>query len=279
MATKKAGSTAKKTTRSKSQPAKSTVTTVKATETRAAKTSSSSLSTRLKGDRRTVLAAALIGEFIGTFLLAATYLVTKGEPLYLGFVLVMIVLTVGTLSGAYLNPMLTVGAWVTRKMGSMRAVGYIVAQLLGAGAAYVVLSAFTGGYHVDASQAAALGSNAPEVFKMAVLNNDNQWYVFFAELLGSTIFAFAVAGALREKSDRVAKAIQVGFGLFVAALIAGVAASYVSANVALNPAIAISATAIDFTKINWFAVVAYVVAPLIGGVLGYALRDVLDAEE
>jgi glycerol uptake facilitator-like aquaporin len=88
-----------------------------------------------------------------------------------------------------------------------------------------------------------------------------------------------VAGALREKSDRVAKAIQVGFGLFVAALIAGVAASYVSANVALNPAIAISATAIDFTKINWFAVVAYVVAPLIGGVLGYALRDVLDAEE
>lgn len=278
MATKKAGSTAKKTTRSKSQPAKSTVTTVKATEARPAKASSSSLSRRLKGDRRTVLAAALIGEFIGTFLLAATYLVTKGEPLYMGFVLITLVLVVGTLSGAYLNPMLTVGAWVTRKLGNLRAVGYIVAQLLGAGAAYVVLSAFTGGYHVDSSQAAALGSSAPEVFKMAALTNDNHWYVFFAELLGSTVFAFAVAGALRERTDRVAKAIQVGFGLFVAALVAGVAASYVSANVALNPAIAISATALDFTKIDWFAVVVYVVSPLIGGVLGFALRDVVETE-
>lgn len=278
MATKKAGSTAKKTTRSKSQPAKTTVTTVKASETRPETAKSSTVSRRLGGDRRTVLAAALIGEFIGTFLLASAYLVTKGEPLYMGFVLVALVLTVGTLSGAYLNPMLTVGGWVTRKLGHLRAVSYIVAQLLGAGAAYVVLSAFTNGYHVEGSTAAALSQQTLDVFKVAALTDNNHWYVFFAELLGSSIFAFAVAGALREKTDRVAKAFQVGLGLFVGALIAGVAASYASANVVLNPAIALSATAVDWTKIDWFAAAAYLVAPLIGGIIGFALRDVVETE-
>jgi glycerol uptake facilitator-like aquaporin len=275
MATKKAGSTAKKTTRS-SQSAKSTVTTVKAASASPAK--SSALSARLGGDRRTVLAAALIGEFIGTFLLASAYLVTKGEPLYMGFVLITLVLMVGTLSGGYLNPMLTVGAWVTRKLGHLRAVSYIVAQLLGAGAAYVVLSSFTGGYHTDASAASAMAQQSPEVFKMAALTNNNHWYVFFAELLGTGIFAFAFAGAVREKTDRVAKALLIGFGLFVGALIAGVGASYVSANVALNPAIALAATAVDWTKIDWFAVAAYLVAPLIGGIIGFALRDVVETE-
>ena len=272
MATKKAGSTAKKTTRSKSQSEKkSTVTTVKASEVAKKKTSSRF------GDRRTVLAAALIGEFIGTFLLASAYLVTKGEPLYMGFVLVTIVLIVGTLSGSYLNPLLTVGAWVTKKLTHMRAVAYIVAQMLGAGAAFVVLSTFINGAQVDTS-ANAFAQQSPAIFQIAALSDKNHWYAFFAELLGATIFAFAFASALREKVDRVARALTIGFGLFVGALVAGVAASYVAANVVLNPAIALSASAVDWSSVDWFAVAAYLVAPLIGGIIGFALRDVVDTE-
>ena len=270
MATKKAGST-KKTTRAKSQPAKTKVTTVKAVE--AAKSKTSWLS-----ERRTVLASALIGEFIGTFLLAAAFLVTRGEPLYMGFVLVTLVLMVGTLSGAHLNPLITVGAWVTRKVSHLRAATYVVAQVLGAGAAFVVLNAFVHANPVDTSAAAAYAAQAaPEVFKLAALTDVNHWVVFFAELLGATIFAFAVAGARREKTDRVAKALTIGFGLFVAALVAGVAVSYVKANVALNPAIALAASAVNFTNVDWFSVAVYLVAPLVGGVVGFALRDVVEA--
>ena len=271
MATKKAGSTAKKTTRAKSQPAKSTVTTVRAVEaTKPVKTGSRF------NDRSTRRAAALVGEFIGTFLLASAFLVTKGEPLYMGFVLITLVLVVGTLSGAFLNPLLTVGAWATRKLTHLRAASYIVAQLLGAVAAYVVLSAFVGGASQETS---AYAAQTQEVFKMAVLTDKNHWFAFFAELLGATIFAFAVAGAWREKTDRVAKALTVGFGLFVAALVSGVALSYVGANVALNPAVALAATAVDWTKIDWLAALAYLVAPLIGGILGFALRDVVETKE
>lgn len=280
MATKKAGSTAKKTTRAKSQPAKATkttVTTVRAVETAKASTATgSNLSSRFN-DRRTVLAAALIGEFIGTFLLAGAFLVTKGEPLYMGFVLVTLILMVGTLSGGYLNPLLTVGAWVTRKLGHLRAISYIVAQLLGAGAALVVVSAFVNGVPQEASTS-AYSAATQEVFKMAVLSDKNHWFAFFAELLGATVFAFAFAGALRERTDRVAKAFTIGFGFFVSALVAGVVLSYVGANIALNPAVALVGTAVDWTKIDWFAALAYLVAPLIGGVLGFALRDVVETK-
>ncbi len=277
MATKKAGSTAKKSVRAKSQPAKATKSTV--TTVRAVEPAKADKKLPRFGDRRTVLAAALIGEFIGAFLLAGAFLVTKGEPLYMGFVLLTLVLVVGTLSGAHLNPLVTVGAWVTRKVGHLRALGYIAAQLLGAGAAFVVVSTFVHGVAQDAASASGYAAQAQEVFKMAALTEKNHWFAFFAELLGATIFAFAVAGAFREKVDRVAKAFTVGLGLFVAALFAGVALSYVGANVALNPALALAGTAVDWTKIDWFAVLAYMVAPLIGGILGFALRDVVETND
>lgn len=270
MATRKAVS-AKTTTRSKSQPEKTNVTTVKAAET--ARTRSAWL-----GDRRTVFAAALIGEFIGTFLLVAAFLVTRGEPLYVGFVLVALVLLVGSLSGPHLNPLVTVGSWVTRKVGHLRAVAYVVAQLLGAGAAYVVLSAFVHANQPDTSTAAAFSQQVPEVFKLAALTDKNNWFTLFAELLGSSVVAFAYAGAFREKTDRVARAITIGFGVFVAALVAGVAASYAKANVALNPAVALAAGGVDFTKVDWFAVAVYVVVPLVGGIIGFALRDVVETK-
>lgn len=271
MATRKAAT--KKTTRTaKSQPAKTTVTTVKAVET------PRTVSRNGLGDRRTVLAAALIGEFVGAFLLTAAYLVTQGEPLYIGFVLITLVLMVGTLSGAYLNPLVTVGAWVTRKLTHLRAVSYIAAQLLGAGAAFVVLTAFIGAAHTDASASNAFAQQSPELFKLAPLTDKNQWYVFFAELLGATVFAFGYAAAWRERTDRVARAFTIGFSFFVGLLIATVAAKYASAQVAVNPAAALAASAIDWGKINWVGVASYLVAPLIGGILGFALRDVVETK-
>ncbi len=275
MATKKSGAAAKKTTK-KSPAAKpvTNVTTVKAVETK-----NRGVSSFLSKDR-SLLLTAFVAEFVGTFLLTAAYIITKGEPLYLGFTLIAIVLVVGTISGAHVNPLLTVGAWVTRKISHLRAVVYLVAQVLGAIAALGLLTAFINGApHPSAADAQAAmmngGAAAPALFKVAALTAGKEWFVFFAELMGGLIFSLAVATALREKRDRVAAAFTVGFGLFVAALFAGVAASYVSSNAVINPAMAIAAGAIDWGKINWMAVATYLVAPLVGGVLGFALSDAL----
>lgn len=281
MATKKAGSTAKKKTTSqvKSTPAAKPQTTTKVTTVKAASAETTTVAKARFGNR-TFVASALIGEFIGTFLLTVVFMGTKGDPLYLGLALTGIVLMVGTLSGAHLNPAVTVGAWVTRKITTLRGLGYLVAQVLGGTLAFAALSVFINSTpKVDPQQAAMMGQSVPQLFKVATLTDKNQWFVFFIELIAATIFAFAVAGARREVTDRTAKAFAIGLGLLVAGVFGTIAAGYVSANTVFNPAIALAVQAVDWTKLNWVALAAYLIAPLLGGVLGFALRDLLASSE
>lgn len=285
MATRKAGTAAKKTVKKSTAAKPSTttnVTTVKAVSTSPTKPAVSRKKIDYAADAR-ILAA----EFIGTFMLASIYIITKGEPLYLGFALIAIVLSVGALSGAHVNPLLTVGAWVTRKMSAIRALAYIVAQILGAVAALGLLTTFIAAAPApaaDSQQALMGGAQTPELYKIAQIGDvakNKEWYVFFAEIVGALIFSFAVARAWQTMRTRssTATAFNVGLGLFVAALVAGVAASYVSANAVINPALALAVGAIDWTKINLMAAAVYFIAPLIGGVLGFALSDAIRSDE
>jgi len=270
MATKSAASAAKKKPAAK-KPAATKVTTVKAVESRPA----TSVSNSKKASFNLPLAAAMIAEFIGTFLLAAVALLTQGNPLYVGFALVGIVLAVGTMSGAHVNPLVTVGAWATRRISGMRALLYLLAQVLGALAALGIMSAFIGGAPKVAPEAAMYGQQASTLFEVAKLVDGKEWYLFFAELLGASVLGFAVANALRENKERIATAFTVGLGLFSALVIASVAAGYVGGNAVVNPALAFTLSAIDWSDFKWWSVAIYIVAPLIGGIAGFFLHDTL----
>lgn len=280
MATKKAAST-KKAKPTTAKQTKTKVTTVKAVaaepKTKAVAAAKTTKAKTLQG--RSELLGAYIAEFIGTFMLAAIVVFSQGQPLYVGFGLIAIVLTIGALSGSHVNPLVTVGAWATRKISSIRAVGYIVAQVLGALLAYVVASAFVNGAPEVSQQAAMMGQQAAEVFKAQPIADGKGWYIFFAEMLGATIFGFTVSSAIREKHNRAAQALTVGLGLFVAVTIASIAASYIGGSAIVNPAIAFTLQAISFTEApDLWAVLSYLVAPLIGGVIGFFLFDVIRGE-
>ncbi len=93
---------------------------------------------------------ALIAEFIGTFALifvgvgsiATNYIVRGGITgtavdlaaiaLAHGFTIAVMVSATAAVSGGHLNPAVTFGAWLTNKIDPKNAVGYIVAQCLGA---------------------------------------------------------------------------------------------------------------------------------------------------
>lgn len=289
MATNKAGSTSKKkvtTTKVRATSSKkpiTKVTTVKATSAPAT-TTTAVVSDRKSGVRfgnKTFIAAALIGEFIGTFLLTVAFIGTKGDPLYLGFALAGIVLIVGTLSGSHVNPAVTVGAWVTRKISSLRALGYIVAQVLGATLAFAVLTMFINSApQTDAQSAAMLGQTTPQLFKIAEITSKNEWVVFFVEVIAASIFTFAFAGARQIlAADRTARAFTIGLGILVAGVFATIAAGYVQANSVFNPAVALAVQAVDWSKISVMAIAVYLIAPLLGGVIGFALRDLLSGVE
>jgi aquaporin Z len=223
------------------------------------------------------LIGALIAEFIGAFLLTAAFIETQGSPLYVAFALGGIVLIIGGVSGAHVNPAVTIGAWVTRKMNWVYALGYIVAQLLGATVAYLILNTFL---HAVPSVATAA---APTLLHAATIVKDKEWYIFFTELIGTTIIALGVATALRNKRNRIVATFAAGFAILIALIIALSLTQTLlqsgTSNVILtflNPAIAFAANGLSW---NAWPLVIYVLAPFLGGIAGFAIQDFLHSQD
>ena len=217
----------------------------------------------------------LVAEFIGTFLLATAFITGQGQPIIVMFAIAGVVLLVGALSGAHINPAVTIASWLSRRISGLRALGYIAAQFLGALAALGLLHAFIGGAPALDANAQLYGQTAPSLFEVAKLPAGKEWYVFFSELVGSLVLGFTMATALRGKRDRVASALTVGFGVFIALLLAATAASYVSGSAVLNPAVALS---LNGLKWEVWPLAVYVLAPVIGAVGGFFLQDLVRVE-
>lgn len=273
MATKKAALTTKKTSASKSAAVKTTKTTV--TTAPASATTNTFVGYIQRSARSMTLWRALGAELVGTFLFAGVVIAGQGQPIFVLFALAGLVLMLGAISGAHVNPAITIGALVTRRIGWLRALGYIIAQCLGAALAYIVLSGFLGGANPAGAQAAAYGQAAPALFAAADVAKltGKEWYVFFAELTGTAVLGFAIANVTRELKDRVAAAFTAGLGIFIALMVAVSAASYVGATAIINPAVAIALHAYSWATSWPFAI--YAIAPVIGSILGFVIYDFL----
>ncbi|HMH70176.1 MAG TPA: aquaporin, partial [Candidatus Saccharimonadales bacterium] len=157
----------------------------------------------------------------------------------------------------------------------MRALAYIVAQLLGAMLALVVLNAYA--HAAPAASPTDMYSGAAELFKAAAIPTGKEWFIFFTEFLGTLVFGFAVAGATREKKERSAAALTVGLGVFLGLMIAGSAAAFIGGSAILNPAVAISLQAINFSTV--WPIFVYVIGATLGAVIGFILYDLLRGAE
>lgn len=96
----------------------------------------------------------LVAECFGTFCLvfAGTGAIVVNEltggavshvgvAMTFGLVVMAMIYAVGDVSGAHLNPAVTVGFWMSRRLGGALVPGYVVAQLAGAFAASLVVVA------------------------------------------------------------------------------------------------------------------------------------------
>lgn len=270
MATKKADATKKKAPLKKvsSSETKTTVKTVPATVKK--QTLGQHLETSMVSRS---LWRALTAEFIGTFLLAAIIIAGQGQPIFVLFGLAGIVLLIGSVSGAHVNPAITIASWATRRIGWLRALGYIFVQFLGAAAAFFMLSAFIGGAVQPTAEQQMYGQSAASLFKAVDVSTltGKEWYVFFAELLGTAILGFGIAAAARAK-ETLNAAFTAGFAIFIALMIGITVSGYVAGSSILNPAVALSLQA--YTASAWTYIV-YALAPIVGGVLGFILHDII----
>jgi len=197
--------------------------------------------------------AMVAAEVLGTAILTGTILaVTRsaiGVPYFValgvGLTMAMLVLLIGAASGAHVNPAVTLGLWSARQVSTVKAVVYIAAQFVGA---YAALSLYK--YLVPAGTQNIAG---PEF----------EWTILVSELVGAFVFTFGVAAAVYQKYEGGKLAATIGGSLAVGVIIAGIASNGV-----INPAAALG---ID----SWSK--AYVVGPLVGGVIGVNLYALLFA--
>lgn len=280
MATKKSTATAKKPAVKKAAPA-----VAKATKVTTVKSVSTKRNLKKFSFSRSPLLAASIAEFVGAFALAGIVLATQGASIYVLFAVVALTLIIGAVSGAHFNPAITLGALVTKRINATRALAYVVAQVLGALLALVILNAFVTNAGEVSQQQAMYGQSGVSLFSLSDLPAGKEWFVVAAEVIGALLFGFAFASATKERS-RSAAAWIVGGGLFVgltlsSSLSAAVTTVANAANGAaplatvLNPAVAIALQGVSFSL---WPIIVYIVAPIVGAVLGFGLRDLLKEE-
>lgn len=220
--------------------------------------------------------AKITAELIGTFLLTSIVIATQGQPIGILFGIMAVVLMVGAISGAHINPAITAGAWATKKIRTLDAIGYIIAQFVGAMLSFVLLSSFINAVPASNPEALQLGqAAAPSIFKAAPIAEKTALLVLLAEFIGMSIFAFGVAN-VAKKSNSASVALGVGGSLFVAILLAGSTAALLQASSIFNPAIAVAlqAFSVEGTNTVW-AVATYLGAALLGGIFGFGLEALL----
>ena len=195
---------------------------------------------------------AIVAEFLGTFALVffgcgaiANGLPPTAVALAFGLVIAVMVYALGHVSGAHLNPAVSIGFAVGRHLPWSKVVTYATEQVLGATAAALVLSV-TLGRGVD------LGVMQPA-------GSDLQSFVWEAAL---TFFLMLVITAVATDIRAVGQAAALAIGGTVAlgALVGGPVSG-----ASMNPARSIGPALIsgDFAHL-WL----YVTAPVVGAVGG-----------
>jgi glycerol uptake facilitator-like aquaporin len=219
------------------------------------------------------LARRAIAEFIGTaFLLmaivgsgiAASRLSPDDVGLQLlenaaatAAALVAIILAVGPVSGAHINPVITLANRVFRGIGSVEAYTYVVAQFAGAAAGSIVAN--------------LMFSLPPVTLSTTARSNGGIWLAESVATFGLVLVVFGVA-----RSGRASVA-PFAVGAYIMA-----AFFFTSSTSFANPAVTVARTLSNtFTGIAPGSVPAFVAGQLVGALLGLAVVRLLypEAEE
>lgn len=204
-----------------------------------------------------------ICEFIGTFflVLAVGSTVINAAagviaPLAIGSMLMVMVFATGHISGAHLNPAVTLAVWIRGKMDTSDLPGYWIGQIAGGvAAAYLVL----------------FMKGNPAVTPMHFASPTMP---FIAEFLGTFALAFVVLNVATAKanSNNSFYGLAIGFTVVAAVFALG---DYSGG--AFNPAVAIGITAMGLNAVAnvWI----HLVADLAGGAFAAVVFRLVSPEK
>jgi MIP family channel proteins len=216
----------------------------------------------------------LVAEFIGTFTLifigvgsicADQYIhATSGGNLGLlgvavahGLAIGIMVSAVGHISGGHLNPAVTIGFWVTKRISTTQALAYWISQLLGATAAAYLIVAI-----VPDTIWHAVGLGTPDLAQ-----DFTRWHGMLLEAVLTFFLVFVVFATAADTKGAFSKIAGFAIGLTITMdiLFGGPFTGG-----AMNPARAFGPA---LAANHWANHGVYWVGPLLGGVVAGVLYD------
>ncbi|MEL7585794.1 MAG: aquaporin Z [Prolixibacteraceae bacterium] len=184
-----------------------------------------------------------VAEFIGTFwlvlggcgsaVLAAGFpevgIGLVGVSLAFGLTVLTIVYSLGHISGAHLNPAVTIGLWAGGRVSGKDILPYIISQVLGGIAAAAVLYVIATGNGSDIGGFAAngYGEHSPGQYSLVA--------AVVSEFVMTFMFLIIILGATDTKAPKGFAGIAIGLALTLIHLI-----SIPVTNTSVNPARSIS---------------------------------------
>lgn len=139
-----------------------------------------------------------------------------GISIAFGFAVVAMAYAIGGISGCHINPAVTVGVFAAGRMSSKDAVGYIVAQLigaaLGAGVLYILASGVTGWTMPEWG----LGSNG---YGEGYLGNYSVVSAFIAEMVFTCLFLFVILAVTSKYGNSTMAGLAIGVTLMLIHLV------------------------------------------------------------
>jgi aquaporin Z len=188
------------------------------------------------------------------------------EGLVWGLVLLGLIVLIAPISGCHVNPAVTLGALIHKRIALVEAVGYWVAQIVGGILGALLLLWVMHSSPFYRKPRIGLGANG---WGSASLLHASGWGAFLTEIILTATFVMVVLAATRKEAPRAAAASVIGLALALVIMF-GVAVDGGSVNPArsLGPAIIVGGQALNQV---WL----FLVAPLIGAALAAGIYMLL----
>jgi aquaporin Z len=203
--------------------------------------------------------------------LAGSYSLASGvvaTALAFGLVLMGLAYAIGPISGAHVNPAVTLGMLIAKRIDAMTAVWYWCAQFAGGLLGALALWGTFRGSPTYSKQNVGLGANG---WGSVASHIDIDWAgAFIVEVVLTTIFVYVILAVTSKRGTAVTSGLVIGLTLTLVHLV-GILIDGTSVNPArsLGPAVILGGRALDQV---WL----FIVAPLIGGALAAVLHHAMD---
>ncbi len=171
-----------------------------------------------------------------------------GISLAFGLAVMTMVYAIGPISGCHINPAVTFGMWIAKKISGKDALCYVIAQVMGAFIGALILS-------VIAGTPKGLACNEIDPLKLGVFNFKQAAVI---ELVMTFIFLLVIFGATSSKAHASLSGVAIGFALTMIHLV-----TIPVTNCSVNPARSLAPAVLNGgapLQQIWL----FVLAPLVG---------------